>query len=95
MLSSPLRSRTLRPARLLVLFSLLVLTIFLLLNGCGMVSNMTTTSAGPAGFVFVTNSGSGMVSAFAANVSLEGRANWTGEPCLCSGRYILFESFVS
>ena len=69
MLSSPLRSRNLRPARLLVLLSLLVLTIFLLLNGCGMVSNMTTTPAGPASFVFVTNSGSGMVSAFAVSMS--------------------------
>ena len=69
MLSSLLGSRTLQPARLLVLFSLLVLTLFLLLNGCGMVSNMTTTSAVPASLVFVTNSGSGMVSAFAVNSS--------------------------
>jgi 6-phosphogluconolactonase len=69
MLSSPRRSRTLPPTRLLVLFSLLALTIFLLLNGCGMVSNMTTTSAGPASLVFVTNSGSGMVSAFAVSMS--------------------------
>jgi 6-phosphogluconolactonase len=69
MLSSPRRSRTLPPTQLLVLFSLLALTIFLLLNGCGMVSNMTTTSAGPASLVFVTNSGSGMVSAFAVSMS--------------------------
>ena len=67
MLSSQLRTATHKRAGLFVFSILSLLLIFLLLNGCGMSANMASTPA--MSFAFVTNSGSGMVSAFAVSAS--------------------------
>jgi 6-phosphogluconolactonase (cycloisomerase 2 family) len=66
MLSSQYRSRIFQSAPCLILPYLLAIT--LLLNGCGMASKNPPTMA-TVGFAFVTNSGSGSVSAFAMDSS--------------------------
>jgi len=66
MLSSQHRSRIFPPV-LWLIFPFL-LAIILLLNGCGMGSK-TPPPIGPAGFAFVTNSGSSSVSALAMDSS--------------------------
>ena len=68
MLPSQPRSRTLQPARWLIFRQLLTLAIVLLLNGCGM-GGKNPQQAATVGFAFVTNSGSGTLSAFAVDSS--------------------------
>lgn len=68
MLPSQPRSRTLQPARWLIFCQLFTLTILMMLNGCGM-GGKNPMQMATMGFAFVTNSGSGTVSAFAVDTS--------------------------
>src|ERR1700739_3086686 len=65
MLPRPHRSRTFRPVPLSIMCCLVAV---LLLNGCGMGSKNPPPMA-PSGFAFVSNSGSGSVSAMAMDSS--------------------------
>jgi 6-phosphogluconolactonase len=68
MLSSLLIPRIFLAPRLFLLSSLLMVTMYLL-NGCGMSKSVAVSPTAPTSFAFVTNSGSGQVSAFAVSTS--------------------------
>ncbi|HEY5028472.1 MAG TPA: beta-propeller fold lactonase family protein, partial [Candidatus Angelobacter sp.] len=68
MLSSQQHSHHLQHASWLIFSSMFVLIVVLLLNGCGTMGTKTPQGT-TASFAFVTNSGSGTVSAFAVSTS--------------------------
>lgn len=80
-----------RTFRLAHLFTLLLMSILLLLNGCSM-STSTTSQASAADFVFVSNSGSGTVSAFAMSSTGSLSPISTPFPAGAGAEFLAFDS---